>query len=55
MAANYEPPPPAYDDRVADADDIKLQSKPGSVSYVNNGNNAEPGSSDAADVDKSQV
>ena len=55
MAADYEPPPPAYDDQVADSDDIKLHSKRGSFSYVDNGNTVEPASGDAPDVAKSQV
>jgi len=56
MSPHYDPPPPAYDKRVGDCDDVRLHSKPGSFSYVLDDDDAvKPDSGHAPDVDKTDV
>jgi len=55
MSPDYDPPPPpAYDHKVADSDDIVLHSKRGSFAYMYDGQN-EPGSDNTSEVGKTQV
>ena len=53
MSPDYEPPPPAYENQVADSDDIVLHSKRGS--YVHNDDVVECATDIAPEAEKTQV
>jgi len=57
MSPDYEPPlpPPAYENKVNDADDIVLHSKRGCFTYVNDANVAAAGCGQTPNVNKTDV